>query len=203
MTIQPKQKRSVVTKNKIKATAKRLFSEQGYYVITSNMIAKEAKVPIGSFYNYFGNKKGILLELIKDFNETFHGDTITDYLEQNFEIMNQEDARQAIIHTLTNALLNSNLADPFYRIIHALQFTEQDVLELSEQIRQKEIEILTHFLEKINTIHSVKNIPIKAKLIHSSAENMGLYMHHLGTDFEKEALLQETVQMIYGYLFVE
>ena len=68
----PVQKRSIATKNKLKKAARQLFSDNGFYPVTSIHIAKAAGVPVGSFYNYFGNKKGIFLALVRDFNETFH-----------------------------------------------------------------------------------------------------------------------------------
>ena len=159
----PKQKRSIATKNKIKKTAKRLFAKEGYYKITSNNIAKEAKVPIGSFYNYFGNKKGLLLELIKDFNADFHAELIPPHQLFIEKTTSQEAVFKNIEQLFTNIVMSSYLSDPFYKIIHALQFTEPDVLVLSEEIRLKEIDLLIELLEQIHRFHPIPNIPLKAK----------------------------------------
>lgn len=201
MKAEPKQKRSIVTKSKIKDTAKKLFSEKGYYSVTSNMIAQEAKVPIGSFYNYFGNKKGVLLELIKESNEAFHEEAINKLLEVNIEINSHEDVSQLIHYSLVSTLLANYLSDPFYKIIHTLQFTEPDVLQLSEEIRHKEIEVIIVLLNKVSTFQPIQNIPIKAKLIHSTTENVGLYIHLLGSNIENEEYIEEVVKMIYSYIF--
>ena len=58
----PKQVRSKATKDKLKKAAMALFTELGYYQVTSRKIAKAAKVPIGSFYNYLGDKTDTLDE---------------------------------------------------------------------------------------------------------------------------------------------
>ena len=201
--IAPKQKRSIATKNKIKKTAKKLFAQQGYYTVTSNNIAAAAKVPIGSFYNYFGNKKGVLLELIKEFNQAYHSETIEQDIVQIQKLSSKETAYEFIAMALRRNLLSPILADPFYKIIHALQFTEQDVLQLSEEVRMTEIENLTRFLEKINEFHPIEDIPITAKIIHSSSENLALYIHHLGTKHEQDALINKTTKMFYGLIFQE
>lgn len=53
------------TKNKILAACTRLFLENGYHRTTLQQICKEAQVSTGSFFNLFGSKDGVLLELIR------------------------------------------------------------------------------------------------------------------------------------------
>jgi len=201
--LKPKQKRSIATKQKIKKVAKKLFSQSGYYSVTSNMIAAEAKVPIGSFYNYFKNKKTLMLEIIKDFNAGYHNDTFDQYLKIINEIKSNSDLLRGIKQSIELFVLSKYLSDPIYKIIHSLQFTEPDILALSEEVRKVELELINKFLKQVNTFHRIKNNRIKAKLIHSSIENVGLYIHHLGTAFPKNRLINENAKMIYGYLLVD
>ena len=201
LIVKPKQKRSILTKQKIKKAARQLFAEKGYYAITSNNIAATAKVPIGSFYNYFGNKKGVLLELIKEFNDVFHLETLEQDRSEIQQLSSREEVLQFLTTSLKRNVLSPILADPFYKIIHALQFTEPDVLQLSEEIRTAEIKSLILFLQKINEFHPVQDIPLTAKIMHSTIENIILYIHHLGTKHEQDALIQKTAKMFYGLLF--
>lgn len=197
----PKQKRSIATKNKIKKVARKLFADRGYYDVTSNMIAAKAKVPIGSFYNYYGNKKELILELIRDFNQKLHASTI----QKSDTLLNDVDSPKKVFDLMKkgirDVMLSPNLADPFYSVIHALQFTEPDVLALSEEYRQIELTTLIKFLDKINELHAISNIPLTAKLILTTGENMALYIHHLGTIFDKEELVEETTKMFSEYIF--
>ena len=172
-----------------------------YYKVTSNNIAKEAKVPIGSFYNYFGNKKGVLLELIKDFNAAFHADTSHSRQKIVEETTSQKEVLKNLERLFADTVLSAHLADPFYKIIHALQFTEADVLALSEEIRLKEIDFLIELLERIHQFHPLSNIALKAKIFHTTLENINLYIHHLGSTFEQQELIKETAKMFYAYLF--
>lgn len=201
-TLIPKQKRSIATKQKIKQAAKKLFTQSGYYNVTSNNIALKAGVPIGSFYNYFGDKKDVMLELIKDFHVNFTKETLKNSLKSEMEIKSKEDVLKSIEELLHIFLLSDVLADPFYKIIHSLQYTEKDVLQLSEEIRTSKMTLLSKFVDKVSHLQPINNIPIKVKLMHSTAENIGLYMN-LGTPFDKNQLITETAKMLHGYLFAD
>lgn len=60
---QPKQDRSVETRSRILDAAARVFAEHGYSAGTTNRIADEAGLSVGSLYQYFPNKDSILVEL--------------------------------------------------------------------------------------------------------------------------------------------
>lgn len=52
------------TKKRILTACVRLFLENGYHQTTLQQICKEAQVSTGSFFNIFGSKDGVLLELV-------------------------------------------------------------------------------------------------------------------------------------------
>jgi AcrR family transcriptional regulator len=57
----PRQKRSRLLFDKIIATAKVLFEQEGYAYVTTNRIAEKANISIGSLYQYFKNSESIAL----------------------------------------------------------------------------------------------------------------------------------------------
>lgn len=59
----PQQERSVQRVNLILATADALFAAVGYDTITTNQIAAQANLPIGSLYQFFADKPTILQAL--------------------------------------------------------------------------------------------------------------------------------------------
>jgi AcrR family transcriptional regulator len=61
----PKQGRSVETRTRILEAAARVFASQGYGRGTTNRIADEAGLSVGSLYQYFPNKDAILVELAR------------------------------------------------------------------------------------------------------------------------------------------
>jgi AcrR family transcriptional regulator len=62
---QPKQQRSVATRDRIVEAAARVFAEHGYAAGTTNRIAAEAGLSVGSLYQYFPNKDAILVDLVR------------------------------------------------------------------------------------------------------------------------------------------
>jgi AcrR family transcriptional regulator len=60
---EPVQSRSVETRSRILDAAARVFEERGY-AGTTNQIAEQAGLSVGSLYQYFPNKDSILVELI-------------------------------------------------------------------------------------------------------------------------------------------
>ncbi|MEO8609911.1 MAG: TetR/AcrR family transcriptional regulator [Chloroflexota bacterium] len=61
----PRQARSQQRVDQLLNTAETLFAELGYEVVTTNLIASRAGVPIGSLYQFFPNKEALLDGLIE------------------------------------------------------------------------------------------------------------------------------------------
>lgn len=57
----PQQRRAVETRERIVDAAARIFGEHGYAHGTTNRIAEEAGLSVGSLYQYFPNKDAILV----------------------------------------------------------------------------------------------------------------------------------------------
>jgi AcrR family transcriptional regulator len=60
---QPKQTRSMETRNSILEAAASLFDEKGYEQTTTHQIATRANVSVGALYRYFADKQAILTEV--------------------------------------------------------------------------------------------------------------------------------------------
>jgi AcrR family transcriptional regulator len=61
----PSQQRSARTVDRIVEAAVRVFDDVGYGAATTNEIALEARVSIGSLYQYFPNKDALLVEIAR------------------------------------------------------------------------------------------------------------------------------------------
>lgn len=61
----PVQARAVETRERILDAAARVFSRHGYAAGTTNRIADEAGLSVGSLYQYFPNKDAILVQLVR------------------------------------------------------------------------------------------------------------------------------------------
>lgn len=60
----PRQVRAELTRERILTAAAHVFADLGYAGGTTNRIAAEARISIGSLYQYFPNKDAILAELL-------------------------------------------------------------------------------------------------------------------------------------------
>ncbi len=65
----PTQERSRQTVATILDACARLLISEGFYSITTDKIAKEADVSIGSLYQFFGNKESVVQALVKNIIE--------------------------------------------------------------------------------------------------------------------------------------
>lgn len=61
----PRQRRSHETRERVLTAAARVFADRGYAGGTTNHIAAEAGVSVGSLYQYFPNKDALLVELMR------------------------------------------------------------------------------------------------------------------------------------------
>jgi AcrR family transcriptional regulator len=62
----PRQRRSQIVFDKILATAKTLFQQDGYAYVSTNKIAEKANISIGTLYQYFANCESIALAVYED-----------------------------------------------------------------------------------------------------------------------------------------
>jgi AcrR family transcriptional regulator len=60
----PRQVRAELTRERILTAAAHVFAAHGYAAGTTNRIAEQARISIGSLYQYFPNKDAILAELL-------------------------------------------------------------------------------------------------------------------------------------------
>lgn len=61
----PTQERSKQTVSSILEACARIIAREGYFAVTTDKIAVEAGVSIGSLYQFFGNKESVVSALIK------------------------------------------------------------------------------------------------------------------------------------------
>jgi AcrR family transcriptional regulator len=81
MRRKPRQARSQERVNRILDVAEDLFAHQGYAATTTNAIAAQAQVPIGSLYQFFPDKTAILQALALRYAEKLHQELAIDEAE--------------------------------------------------------------------------------------------------------------------------
>ena len=159
---QPKQSRSVETKNRIITAGYQLFSEVGYYGTNTAEIAKKAGVSTGIVYGYFKDKKDILVCALNIYinNIFLPVDKFLETLSSPIDFIAL--APQIIDLTIKIHSKNSKM----HEALHSLAQTDEDVNKefilfednLTEKI-VKRLENLQLKMENLNEkIHFCLNI---------------------------------------------
>lgn len=98
MRREPRQARSRERVNRILDAAEALFASQGYAGTTTNAIAAQAGVPIGSLYQFFPDKASLLLALALRYTEILRQE-LTAISEMAPPLSLADYANQLIDHT--------------------------------------------------------------------------------------------------------
>jgi AcrR family transcriptional regulator len=143
----PSQERSRLTVERILDAAARIFHEQGYAGATTNDIADEAGLSIGSLYQYFPNKDALLAALTKR-----HITTTTSSLAAMIGKLPEDSGFNVILRAVVRFLVEQHDLDDLHLLVmHTSPRTHEINLEL-EQAKTQLVEITSVLLAKMNII---------------------------------------------------
>ena len=160
----PQQKRSRLMTEKIVSTALKLFCEKGYYNTTTNEIAKEAGISIGSLYSYYKDKDTIFLEILNRYHENFL--TVFEKIRDDVNQAHYKQDKRAWLRILLDELVDLHLSvKTLNRELKGLYYIKDEVREIMDQ-QSKKIQAETFELLSRNPheIHS-GNLEIMSLLI--------------------------------------
>jgi AcrR family transcriptional regulator len=137
----PRQERSRRTVERILDASARIFQEDGYAGATTNEIACEAEVSVGSLYQYFPNKDAILVALTRR-----HIESATAGLVDLVLGLGSEAGIRETIHTVVNFLVEQHDLDELHlHVMHTAPRTYEINVEL-EGAKRKLVDMTSHFL---------------------------------------------------------
>lgn len=141
----PSQERSRRTVERILDAATRVFDERGYAGATTNDIADEADVSIGSLYQYFPNKDALLVALTKR-----HIEITTTSLAGILTTLPPTSEFDIILRTVVNFLVEQHDLDNLHLLVmHTAPRTHEINLEL-ERAKSQLVEVASHLLKNVN-----------------------------------------------------
>lgn len=160
----PRQKRSKLMAEKILDTSLKLFCEKGYYNTTTNEIAKEAGISIGSLYSYFKDKDTLFMEILEQYHNDFQivFENIKD--EVNNSLYRKD--KKAWLHILLDSLIQMHMSvKPLNRELKALYYIKSEVRAVMDRQDQKiKAEALTILTQNREDVRS-DNLEITSLLI--------------------------------------
>ena len=141
----PSQERSRRTVNRILDAATRIFHEQGYTGATTNDIADEADVSVGSLYQYFPNKDALLVALTQRHIAT----TTTDLTNLLLDLPRDSDL-ETTFRTVVDFLVSQHDLDDLHLLVMhqaprthdinlSLEHAKSHLVELTSQILRTKI----------------------------------------------------------------
>ena len=196
----PKQARSKQTKEKIIQAAIALIQQRGYEKTTSNDIAAEAGVSVGSFYTYFQDKRQLLLAIF---------DRLTDEFSKNiFETIGPEhlfdsDVRANIRHSVASALDDKGVFLGIRRAIHEMVMKDVEFADRRKAIMQRSISKLRELISLAKKAGLTCDVEPEtaAFIVHRVVFDLSQDYITGFCDFDKERAIDALSDMIYRYVF--
>lgn len=194
----PKQKRSKALTEHIMKTAIELFSEQGYYSVTSHNIADAAGISIGSFYSYFSDKKQLLLAIISEYMEQVNQELPNeeDFLALR-EPPNREVLREWIKHILDAHRIKSGLD----KQITILELDDPEVAEIVRKQETAQVGLIERWLQFfLKSERSASNIKAAAFVINNAIEKNIHDLAYAKSSIDENSVLEALSEMISQYI---
>ena len=137
---EPRQKRSLEKRARLKAAGLALFGEKGYESTSIDEIARRAKLAVGTFYQHFRSKRQLLLALM---------DELLDKLSQlDFRPRGVSDVRAVVRELLARAFSHD------LRYLGAYRAWQEAVLSDSELAR-KQVQIHAWTTTRVTTVFQI------------------------------------------------
>ncbi len=178
----PRQQRSRERRLKIMEAARDLFARKGINGTSSNEIARQAGVSIGTFYSYFENKKTLFLEILREHLELFVTDIYS--LQTDATISLKDNIREHI----RKAFKVFDLHPSFHKEALVLKFSDPEVKKLFDEVEQEQILIISSLVEPYCHKRKPEDLQEVSKVIHSSVENIAHAVKFLDSPMNKERL---------------
>jgi len=205
----PKQKRSMEKKQRIKNVAIRLMSEKGYHSTSSNEIAKEAGVSIGTFYSYYKDKKELYKELVADIYNTVLAPmnmsedpgSNAGTLSGPFDSLDKLSIEETVYLYIQTVFKGHEYETAFQREIASLSEQSDEFREIEMVHKRNLTKTFTSILSAYKDELKVRDLKTASYLILTTVEAAvhDTLFHNGGKN--KKAVSRELTAMIVAYLF--
>lgn len=195
MRRQPMQARSQERVNQILNVAEQMFIADGYSATTTNAIATQAKVSIGSLYQFFPDKGAIVQALAERYGEQLH---------QRFIDLDRTDLVTLPLSSYVNRIVdvtNQFFADypGYYAIFMQVQGTIPELTEIENAADVRLIEDLAIVLAQYNSKLAASDYEAISFVLVKSIGTM-LWLSLGQEDSFRQRLVAETKRFTLNYL---
>jgi AcrR family transcriptional regulator len=203
----PKQKRSIEKKQRIKDAAIKLMSEKGYHSTSSNEIAKEAEVSIGTFYSYYKDKKDLYKELVADIYNVVISpmnmgeNSAEGTVSSPFDNLDKLSIEETVYLYIETVFKGHEYKTAFQREIASLSEQSDEFRDIEMVHKEGLTQMFTSVLSAYKDELKIKDLKTASYLILTTVEAAvhDTMFHNGGKN--KKAVIRELTAMIVGYLF--
>ena len=196
----PKQERSIKKKENIRTTSLALFCKHGYHSVTTNQIAKEAHMSVGSLYEYYANKEAILVEILDDYFESFlnHQDEISSFFKNDIHLLN----KRIWLHNLINTLVASHKSSlDFNRELQYLYFSIPEVAQICNKQKSQMRSIIYNSLLELKDELIVADLEAATVVFMDMLDKLIDRVTLYPLEIDHERIINESIDAICLYLF--
>lgn len=185
----PRQQRSRALVDRVLDAAARIFTEDGYRATTTNDVAAEAGVSIGSLYQYFPNKDALLVGLA----ERHLGEALPLLVEAGARLRVAQPGPEDTCRAFVDAAADAN-AGPLHRLLWTAPRTPElaEALEAAERAMAEEV---AWHLRRFG--HAERDAGRRAELLVATVEAAA---HHPAMDDDRDAWVDEVVRLCVSYV---
>jgi AcrR family transcriptional regulator len=193
---EPRQERARATVDAILAATARILVKEGYDRASTNKIALQAGVSVGSLYQYFPSKEALVSALIER-----HSNDMIRYLEERAARTAPDAPLRAIVRDVVHAMVEAHRVDPKLHRVVMEQVPRVGALKRLTELDDRALLLIRAFLESRSMQIRPKNLKLAAFLLASLVEAVthGAVLMHPEYLVEQE-LVEETTEMICRYL---
>lgn len=144
----PQQARSRATRRRVLEAAIACFERNGFEETTTAMIAERAGVAVGSVYNYFVDKRALILELLEETDRQLADQVVAQLDPASWR--GRTDPRD-LTRTLIDGVFRAQSLRPgIQRILWARYFKDPDFEEPFEAIRDRIRQAIVAFIDAVD-----------------------------------------------------
>ena len=199
----PQQARSRRTRQKLIEAAVDCFERHGFDETTTAMIAAEAGVAVGTVYNYFTDKREIILELLHQSDREVAEEVIAQLEPSSW--LGTTDPRDRT-RTLIDAIFHTQKLRPgIQRILWAQYFKDPEFQEPFEALRRRLSEAIDAFIAAVDEAGLCRPDLDRdmASFVVLNAVQWNSSQAFLSDDPKfRDAAARETAELVARYLFI-
>jgi AcrR family transcriptional regulator len=193
---EPRQDRARATVDAILGATARILVKEGYDHASTNRIALEAGVSVGSLYQYFPSKEALVAALIER-----HSAEMTEHLMERAMRRPPDAPLREVVRDVVHAMVEAHRVDPKLHRVLMEQVPRIGAMKRLSELDDRALLLIRTYLESRSHEIRPKNLKLAAFLLSSLVEAVthGAVLLHPEYLVEHE-LVEETTDVICRYL---